>query len=162
MLCPVALYHNIAVIQTMFCLSLSTIQITLFALLVFESRHILRYLHLTKYLSNVLVEGICTLSFECIRSRKCKMFVFSLFRLFRLFSNNLRNKNWRHSGIRTWIVRIEGKHVDDLTTTTAHVKYLFVFLLQSAFSDDYLCVPRKTRKKKIQRECFMFVLCKQF
>ena len=35
-------------------------------------------------------------------------------------TQNLHNKTVRFSRIETWIIGVEGKHADPLTTTTAH------------------------------------------
>ena len=48
-----------------------------------------------------------------------------LFVLFSFFSITILQKIVDLSGIRTRIVGVEGQHVDHLTTTTAHVPYMF-------------------------------------
>ena len=54
------------------------------------------------------------------------------FLFFLFFSNTNLEKTVVLSGIRTWIVRVEGEHADHLTTTTvpANVKILFLEDLQ--------------------------------
>ena len=48
------------------------------------------------------------------------LFIFVLFKL------TFYRKNVGFSGIRTWIIRVEGEHADHLTTTTTRFKTVFV------------------------------------
>ena len=53
-----------------------------------------------------------------IKSRRLFLFIFAL------FNNNFEIKIVAFIGIQTRVVRVEGKHVDHLTTTAANVAYL--------------------------------------
>ena len=44
--------------------------------------------------------------------------------IFVLFKHNIIEKTLGFSGIRIWIVGVEGEHADHLTTTTAHKELL--------------------------------------
>ena len=64
-----------------------------------------------------------------IKSRRLFLFIFAL------FNNNFEIKIVAFIGIQTRVVRVEGKHVDHLTTTTT--KNLFVGLVLQGSVDPF-------------------------
>ena len=65
------------------------------------------------------------------------------FYLFSVFSNtNFTELTAGVSRIRTWIVRVQGKHADHLTTTTAHVFTIYLPLSNIIFGK-YLMKPQQ-------------------
>ena len=73
-----------------------------------------------------------------------------LFVYFSFFSNSLQNKNVDFRGIRTRIVRGEGKHGEHQTTTTARYDSLFV----NPFDRNYF----PARKCSVQTKASIFVV----
>ena len=64
------------------------------------------------------------------------------FSLFLFFANtNVTERAVDVSGIRTRIVGIEGKHADHLTTTTAHVKWCFIWQMQMLYTPKKMWSP---------------------
>ena len=81
----------------------------------------------------------------------------SLLFFFVLFKHKFR-KTFVLSGIRTWIVRVEGEHADHLTTTTvpADVKILFLEDLQGR------CILAGCRRRQISLFLSLGRLCISF
>ena len=81
-----------------------------------------------------------------------------LFCFFLFFSNTNLEKTVVLSGIRTWIVRVEGEHADHLTTTTvpADVKILFLEDLQGR------CILAGCRRRQISLFLSLGRLCISF
>ena len=87
-------------------------------------------------------------------SRSCHSFLKldnpASFCLFPFFSyTNFTEKTVGFSGIRTRIVRVEGKHADHLTTTTARKRFSLMTCCCHHLQMNYCCVCKKLSNKNV-------------